>query len=226
MDEKFCRDCASFVSRAGFTPCKSATDGLQSYCRACYAKRAAERRKRNPERAKKLAASYSSAHRDEINARRRARRSANPERTKAERKAVYAKYREKELETMRKWKEANRDHMRVQRAERYWSDPDAARKRQMDYLRARPGLSNSRVMARLAQKLKATPPWANKESIESFYGWAEVLSSVAGVPHEVDHVVPLRAKNVSGLHCEANLQILTRAENRKKSNHFNTALAA
>lgn len=96
----------------------------------------------------------------------------------------------------------------------------------MDYLRARPGLSNSRVMARLAQKLKATPPWANKDAIESVYKRAAMLSRITGIPHEVDHVVPLRAKHVNGLHCENNLQILTRAANRKKSNHFNTARAA
>lgn len=116
--------------------------------------------------------------------------------------------------------------MHAYQYEKYWSDPDAARKRQMDYRRAHPGKSRAWTMNRLAGKLRATPPWANRNAIESIYKRAAMLSRITGIPHEVDHIIPLRSKRVNGLHCESNLQILTREANRKKSNHFSAALAA
>ena len=60
---------------------------------------------------------------------------------------------------------------------------------------------------------KATPVWANLFEIKKLY---------AKCPegYEVDHIIPLRGINVSGLHVETNLQYLSVIDNRKKSNNF------
>lgn len=71
-----------------------------------------------------------------------------------------------------------------------------------------------------AAELKATPAWADLKVIADFYREARRLTEETGIPHEVDHIVPLRHKKASGLHVQNNLQVITRAENRSKSNRF------
>lgn len=67
--------------------------------------------------------------------------------------------------------------------------------------------------ARRGHLRKATPPWADLEAIRRIY---------AACPpgHEVDHVLPIRGKRVSGLHVETNLQYLPVLANRMKSNRM------
>lgn len=65
------------------------------------------------------------------------------------------------------------------------------------------------------QKLgKATPPWADRAEISRVY----VIAKNRGL--SVDHVVPLRGKLVSGLHCPDNFQLLPLILNHSKSNDF------
>jgi hypothetical protein len=64
---------------------------------------------------------------------------------------------------------------------------------------------------RRAHLLKATPRWANLEKIKQIY-----LNCPEGF--HVDHIYPLKGKNICGLHVENNLQYLTIKENLSKGN--------
>lgn len=65
-----------------------------------------------------------------------------------------------------------------------------------------------------------TPNWADASLIKAIYLAAAEQSVKTGTQYEVDHIVPILSKIVCGLHCEANLQILTSQENKKKKNVF------
>ena len=67
----------------------------------------------------------------------------------------------------------------------------------------------------------ATPKWLSpqqKAEIENFYWLAKDLSIVSGEIYHVDHIVPLKGKNVCGLHVPWNLQVLPADINLAKSN--------
>lgn len=44
------------------------------------------------------------------------------------------------------------------------------------------------------------------------------MTQSTGIDYQVDHIVPLRSPIVSGLHCEANLRVITATENAQKGN--------
>lgn len=87
------------------------------------------------------------------------------------------------------------------------------------YRQKYPDKINAKVAARKAQKLKATPSWADKECIADLYKLAAIFNST-GINIHVDHIVPLKSKTVCGLHCESNLQLLSASDNISKGNRY------
>jgi hypothetical protein len=86
------------------------------------------------------------------------------------------------------------------------------------YTRLLPEIENEKNVRRKRVRVGATPAWANLEMMRLIYKMARELSEKLGVSYHVDHIVPLQSDLVCGLHCEANLQILTALENLKKHN--------
>lgn len=198
---------------------------LTSSCKSCYAvasKRTydanrekrlvqcAVRRKVKASEIKQYMADYYVKNRDAV-----------LERTKTYQAREEVKARDKERHTQR-WIE-NRDELLAKRKERKESSPEV-RQALLEYGREHYRQNKSAYLAkwakRRAQKLQATPGWADLKAIEAIYVEAKRLTEETGVQHEVDHVVPLNGKNVCGLHVEWNLQILTWAANRSKSNKW------
>lgn len=103
------------------------------------------------------------------------------------------------------WAEANKQKMNAKK--RDWKQNNKAK-------------VNSNTRKRQAQKLTATPPWFNKDEVQYYYNLAEYFTWISGgfVKYHVDHIVPLRGKNVCGLHVQNNLQVLNSVENLRKSN--------
>lgn len=67
------------------------------------------------------------------------------------------------------------------------------------------------------------PEWLSDEDkwiITEIYRLADQRTEVLGYKWEVDHIIPLKGKQVSGLHVPANLQVVPAEYNRSKGNKF------
>lgn len=154
-----------------------------------------------------------------------AKRYQNNTEARAERNKIYRTKNSEVLKIKKKFYQKNRPQA-IRDAEnarkREWRKANSARVREWHerYHERKPHLRSAFNAKYKAAKLQATPVWANFKAIEEFYAAADFLSMVTGEWYEVDHIVPIRSKLVCGLHCEANLQILTLEANRSKSNRF------
>lgn len=95
------------------------------------------------------------------------------------------------------WQQANKEHIREYQRDYYGKD---------NRYKKRSSINAKRLRQR-------TLPNEDKKNIAEFY-------SNCPSGHEVDHIVPLNGKNVSGLHTIGNLQYLPIKDNRIKSNKY------
>ena len=113
----------------------------------------------------------------------------------------------------------------------YHISPDEARARRLanpvvhtgydkTWRDANPHKVAAKSARRRAAKYKAKPAWANAFFIEEIYDLAQRRTKLLGVPHVVDHIVPLNSPLVCGLHTERNLRVISAAHNLAKSNKY------
>lgn len=121
---------------------------------------------------------------------------------------------ERNIAYSKAYREENKEELKAKR------DSRKERKKELDrvYCQENKEKIAAKSARRRAYRTNATPNWASKEAILEIYAEARRLTEETGIQHHVDHIIPLKSKIVSGLHCEANLQILTFSENCSKSN--------
>jgi hypothetical protein len=98
---------------------------------------------------------------------------------------------------------------------------EQARKHDKKWKENHRGTKNAHLAKRRAAKLKRTPKWltiTHFDQIELFYDAAHKLSKEFEIQIDVDHIVPLQGKHVSGLHVPWNLQLLQEIANSSKGN--------
>ena len=100
---------------------------------------------------------------------------------------------------------------------------DNGRKRRAAWSAANRHRGRSWSMARKISVKQATPSWLNelqKTSIDQLHWLARDLEIVSGQTYQVDHIIPLRGRDVCGLHVPWNLQILPSDINLSKGNRI------
>ena len=125
--------------------------------------------------------------------------------------------------TNKAWREANKELRATTNKAWYKANKERVTATTKEWSKANRGRKNAAGAKRDAAKLDRTPPWLTKEDyqcIAAIYVEAARRTKETGIPHEVDHIIPLQGQTVSGLHVPSNLQILTKSENCRKSNSF------
>lgn len=116
-------------------------------------------------------------------------------------------------EVLRKWKLQYPERKRA--LNQKWSELNREKDREIKrkWQLANPEVEAAKAAKYRAKKRRALPLWADLGKIKEIY-----KSCPDGF--EVDHVIPLQGKLVSGLHVENNLQYLKALDNKMKSNKF------
>jgi len=100
----------------------------------------------------------------------------------------------------------------------YWKNPEKARALCRARYQANRDREIQKVVDRSKRIQRATPPWVDVAEIGKLYSIARKITRETGIKHQVDHIMPLNGKGLSGLHVPWNLRIVTEHENKTKSN--------
>lgn len=137
---------------------------------------------------------------------------ANPEKTKAIVKNKYS---------------LNAQKLRGKRKENYYAnlteEREQAKLRSRVWRKSNPALRNALVKNYKETKSSRMPKWLNESqllAIKCKYSVASMLSKYGVEPWHVDHIVPLRGKEVCGLHVPWNLQVIPARVNISKGRKF------
>ena len=137
--------------------------------------------------------------------------------------AWYARNRGYAVAKTKEWREANMDRKREYRKSEYARNKEAAKLASSQYRKEHPDKVNHWARMKQCAKMHRTPAWLGAEDkwmIAEIYSLAKLRSTCTGVEWQVDHIIPLRGKTVSGLHVPSNLQVILEQENKVKRNYF------
>jgi hypothetical protein len=120
----------------------------------------------------------------------------------------------------RRWEARNGVDVSAEKKEYALKNKEVIAERRRGYNEKNKGARNAQLARRRSAKIDRTPEYSNRDAIKDKYDQASLLSEATGIPHEVDHVIPLQGERVSGLHVPGNLMIVPQGLNRSKGADF------
>jgi len=137
----------------------------------------------------------------------------------------------------KKWRKENKDSVADYKREYYAENKNKLAEKSVQYRRdnkeiskkiqkkyedtenGKLSLKSRRNARRKREKEASLGRKFHKDTIKVYHACL-VMCQVTGSKYEVDHIVPLMGRNVSGLHVPWNLQIIPQDINRKKTNKW------
>lgn len=135
-------------------------------------------------------------------------------------KANYANIAEKHRAKNKKYAKENPDKVKAYSAQYYKDNSETINQRAKEWREENRGWANSLKTISKPRYKRAMPIWADRDAINQFYIEAAELTDLTGIQFQVDHIIPIKGKNVCGLHVETNLQVLVWIDNTRKHNSF------
>lgn len=185
---KICTKCKISKSLEEFMKRNASKDGRSPRCKVCLKEGAHLDYLKHKQKRNENCSQYQKANRNIANAAVQRHYKRNRKRILQDRKTLY--------ESNTAFRESRQEYGR-------------------NYVKTNRWRSTANNASYRAKKRNATPKWLTDLQIEEtklIYYIAKCLNL------EVDHIIPIRGKNVSGLHVPWNMQLLTRTENIRKGN--------
>jgi hypothetical protein len=201
-----------------------------------------EYRERNKEKRRIQKAEYYQKNKDAINAKKKEQKANLTVEQIAERKAYMDAYnanrREAQIEfskryyienkkqitqTKKEYRDANKEIIAIGKKLNYEKYKEKHLAQKKEYRALNKGKINALCAARKKVIKQRTPKWieiTEKFFISEAYELAALRTKMFGFSWNVDHIIPLQGKIVSGLHVSNNLQVIPAIENIRKKNKY------
>lgn len=205
MLTKKCNCCGESKPICDYGKRSASKDGLHYYCKSC---------------ANNKSTKWSKENSDYVNKKRRARYRIDSKKY-LERTNTYKKQNaDKVYNSNKNYRKNNPENQRLWQSNYYFKNKQKCnlaiqRWREQNYWKC-----SEYNASRRASSLNASLRLDifSQKQIKQIYRDAKIISEETGIPHHVDHIVPLRAKNCCGLHVPWNLQIIPASVNVSKGN--------
>jgi hypothetical protein len=207
---KNCSKCKILQHTDNFYHDSSKKDGLSSYCKPCRIKNSNKNSSLNKDYIKQYKAKYYQQNKKLIIPKVKKTKEEKRLKKKEIARRFYLKHKEK-ISKKNKLYRIQHPGPRTQLKQWKINNPIEGQEYEEKIKNIRLKKKLAKNAKRRADKLKRTPKWANLKAIKEFY-----MNCPNG--YHVDHIIPLKGKNVSGLHILENLQYLPAIENLKKGN--------
>jgi hypothetical protein len=208
IEKKECKECKETKSLEEFRKASKNIDGRTGKCKVCINAKDRERYQKNPETKLEYQKQFRLENKESI----------------ATYKAQHYQANKESIDLRNKqWNEDNKESV-AEYQKQYREDNKAAIAEQNKRWRLENRDKCNAISSKYrAAKIQAIPSWFSWWDdfiITESYAQAIYLEEQTGIKHHVDHIVPLQGKLVSGLHCAANVQVITVTENLSKSNKW------
>lgn len=145
-------------------------------------------------------------------------RARNYERHRQTSKSWYLSHKEQAAKAKRAWVDRNWDHVK-EKSRVYCERTKERRSLNQAIWRSK---NKDRIADHRFARRGRKPSWVTWQDLYRIKKEARRISKETGILHEIDHVLPLISKHVSGLDVPENLRIIPRRSNRSKGNKISS----